>query len=237
MKTLALSFAAGTLTTLSPCVLPLLPIIGGGALAKHRLGPLAMVAGLVVSFATAGGLLYAAGAAFGLSVDVLRPAAFIALGLAGLLLLSARAQAALSSLLSGFAGAVSSQTRSLERFGLLGQFLVGLTLGLVWSPCTGPTIGSVVALTATEGLGAGSVVAMGLFGLGASLPLLFFAYGARAALARRASMLQAGTWLRPAFGGLLLVLSALGLSGLDRRLEVILVERLPETLLRFSTAL
>jgi len=70
--TLGLAFLAGILSILSPCVLPLLPIVLGTAQAEHRLGPVALAAGLAVSFTAIGLFVATIGFAIGLDTDVFR---------------------------------------------------------------------------------------------------------------------------------------------------------------------
>src|ERR1700723_3435925 len=83
MTTFALAFAAGLLSILSPCVLPLVPIVLGTAIVAHPLGTFALAAGLSLSFTVIGLLLALVG--FGLGVDagmfrVAAPAIMIGLG-------------------------------------------------------------------------------------------------------------------------------------------------------------
>ena len=150
MTILALAFAAGLLSILSPCVLPLVPIVLGAAVAAHPLGAVALAAGLAMSFTGLGLLLALAG--FGLGIDAgsfrfVAAAIMIALG-AILLVPSWQAR------LAAAGGPVSSWAD--RRFGgfassgLAGQFAIGLLLGAVWSPCVGPTLGA-ASLLASQG--------------------------------------------------------------------------------------
>ena len=91
-STYGLGLLAGALSTLSPCVLPLIPILMASALAAHRLGPLALAAGLGLSFAAIGIFLAAAGASLGLDDDVLRKIAAVLLIAFGVVMLSRRLQ-------------------------------------------------------------------------------------------------------------------------------------------------
>lgn len=237
MPALGVAFAAGALTTLSPCVLPLLPLIGSGALARHRLGPLALVTGLVSSFALVGGALVAAGSLFGLSQEAIRGGALLVLLAAGGFLLVPRAGDWLGERLAGVASAVASSTRRFDGGGLGGQFLIGATLGLVWSPCAGPTLGSIVGLAARDGLGPATVLMLSVFGVGAAAPLLVFAYGARRALRSRALLQRTVGLAKPMLGAVLILLAVLGLSGLDKKVEAFLLDHTPPFLTNLSVML
>ena len=170
--TYGIALIAGLLTTLSPCVLPLVPILMGSAVTAHRLGPWALACGVALSFTLAGVLLASVGASLGLNGDTFRQVAASLLIVFGLILLSTRLQALFAA---ATAGVIGSGNALLSRFtldGLGGQFVLGLLLGVVWSPCVGPTLGAATTL-ASEGRNLAQVsLLMAVFGLGASAPLL-----------------------------------------------------------------
>jgi cytochrome c biogenesis protein CcdA len=139
------------------------------------------------------------------------------------------------------AGPVSNWTE--QRFGAMpgaglgGQFGVGLLLGVVWAPCVGPTLGA-ASLLAARGEDLGQVaLTMLAFGLGAALPLLVLGLLSREALLRwRGRMLSAGTGGRRVLGGALVAVGVLILTGLDKRLEAILLDLAPDWLVRVTTS-
>lgn len=231
---------AGVLSTLSPCVLPLLPLVLGGATAAHRFGMLALGAGLVLAFVAVGMFVATAGYALGLDADWFRTVSAVLLGAVGLVLVSAPLQARLAIATSG---AGQAGNGILQRFapetrlgGWQGQFVIGLVLGAVWSPCVGPTLGA-ASLLASQGQSlayAGGV--MLAFGLGAALPLVLVGSLSRQALLRwRGKMLAAGQGGKYLLGGGAILVSALILSGLDRALETVLVDASPEWLIDLTS--
>lgn len=233
---IALAFIAGVLSVLSPCVLPILPIVLGAAASKHRLGPVALAAGLSVSFVTVGLFLAAVGYAIGLSGEVLRYFAatlIIALGIV-LLLPPLQARLALAS------GPIATWTD--QRFGaspgngLSGQFGIGVLLGAVWSPCVGPTLGA-ASLLAAQGRDLLQVaITMFTFGVGAALPLLILGMASREVMQRwRQRLLSAGHGMKSALGLLFLVIGGLVLLGLDKAVETLLVEASPQWLTDLTT--
>ena len=177
---IGLSFGAGLLTALSPCVLPALPIIVGSAASGRRHGPLALAAGLAIAFAVIGVMLAATGSVAGLGENGVRKMAAVMLLLAGAVMLSSRLQDVVGRLASPLAtGAAKLSMKTGD--GLAGQFAIGALLGAVWSPCVGPTLGAAVGLASSAGgTGGGSVpraaVSMFAFGIGSALPLLATAY-------------------------------------------------------------
>ena len=236
MGTLLLGLLAGTLTTLSPCVLPILPIVLLGALDQHRLGPLAFAGGLVTTFTALGVLLAGAGTAFGVSSDTIRVFAAILMVAVGAVLLSSMLQqrfAALGASVTGSLGPV------LERFapnGLGGQFVLGALMGAIWTPCSGPTLGAAVTLAANSETAINAGLILLFFGIGACIPLVAIAYGSQQTLrSRRDLMLRLGQATKPVLGVVMLLGGMAILSGLDKLLEAAIVNVMPDWLVLLTS--
>lgn len=228
MGSLVLGFGAGALSILSPCVLPLLPIVVASALHRHRHGPLALAAGLVVSSAAVGLAFASLGVASGIDRDVVRATAAAAMAVVGVVLLVPKIQDAVAVFLAPVARAAGDATRRVPG-GIGGQLVLGALLGVVWTPCTGPTLAAAVAVaTRSESLVHAAAVML-VFGIGAATPLLALAYGSRRALAapgaRLARMAGAG---KTVIGGGLLLVGVLALTGADKRVEAWMVDRMPD---------
>jgi cytochrome c biogenesis protein CcdA len=238
MATLGLALLAGILSTLSPCVLPLLPIVIGAALGEHRFGPLALAGGLALSFAVIGIFVATLGFAAGLNAEVFRALAAVLLILVGVVLLLPRLQVQLAAAGGPVANWVQVHAGGMSAGGLGGQFMVGVLLGAVWSPCVGPTLGAASVLAArAENLGLVALTML-VFGLGAALPLLAIGLMSREAVARwRGRLLAAGSGGKTVMGVLLVAVGVLILTGLDKRLEAILVEISPAWLIDLTTRL
>ena len=236
MVSILLGLLAGALTTLSPCVLPVLPFVLFAALDQHRFGPLALASGMATTFAAVGMLVYGAGSAFELSAEVVRYSAAALMAVFGSVMLSTVLQERLAVL---GAPIVNFFNHSLQGFGpggLGGQFALGALLGAVWSPCSGPTLGATVTLAASSATIAKAGVIMLFFGVGASLPLLAIAYGSRQTLMRRKETLQSvGRIAKPLLGGTLLAAALLVLLGVDKVIEVALVRTMPDWLTTLTT--
>ena len=152
-----ITYAAGILTALSPCVLPLLPMVVGGAMQRHRAAPLLMGVGMTTAFAVAGWILGALGPAMELDVEWIHQAAAISLIVFGLALwvdplanLVSRVVQPLALSADRLAGTVGHESPAAALF-------FGGLLGVAWSPCAGPMLVSSLALVATgrdAGLGA-----------------------------------------------------------------------------------
>lgn len=232
--TYLLGYLAGALSTLSPCVLPLVPILIATATAQHRFGALALATGLTLSFAVVGAFIATAGAAIGLDQDVLRSIAALLLVLFGALMLAPWLQQRLRMLA---AGAKSSTWASrLSGRGWRGQFAVGLALGIVWTPCVGPTLGAASTLAAQGNQLPQVLLLMLLFGLGAGTPLVLVGSLSRELLARWHERLLAvgrgGQWV---LGAVFVVIGVAIFSGADKRVEAWAVEHSPDWLTRLTT--
>ena len=236
--TYGLSLAAGTLSPLSPCVLPLVPILLGTAVAAHRLGPYALAVGLTLSFTLVGVFVASLGAALGLDPSLFRSFAAVLLIAFGAVLLSARLQERFALAASGWSGAGHGLLAKVSLDGLPGQFILGLLLGIVWSPCVGPTLGAAVTL-ASQGQSVAQVtLLMALFGLGAGLPLVALGLVSRQAMMRvRGRLLAAGKLGKQAIGGLMLVLGVLILSGTDKLFEAWILQTAPDWLVQLTTSI
>lgn len=234
--TFALGYLAGVLSTLSPCVLPLLPILIASATAQHRFGPLALAAGLTLSFALVGLFVATLGSAIGLDAGLLRKAAAVLLIAFGVLLLSTRAQAVFAQAATGAGGAGDRLLARITGTGWRGQLAVGLVLGLVWSPCVGPTLGAASTLAAQGGHLPQIAVVMLLFGLGAGTPLVVIGGLSREATQRmRGRLLAAGQQGRWLLGGVLLLMGLAILTGWDKGFETWVVDHSPDWLVELTT--
>jgi cytochrome c-type biogenesis protein len=229
-------FVAGMLSTLSPCVLPLLPLVLGPALAVHRLGVAALAAGLVTSFVVVGLFVATIGFSAGLDGDVFRGISAVLLGIMGVVLLSGALQQRFAVATSGVSNTGNRLIQRLTPTGLGGQFVLGLLLGAVWSPCVGPTLGAASVLAA-QGRDLASVASvMVAFGLGTAVPLLVVGSLSRQALVRwRGRMMSAGKMGKLILGGGALAVAALILTGADHALESALVAASPAWLTDLTT--
>jgi cytochrome c-type biogenesis protein len=236
MGVFALAFVAGVLSILSPCVLPILPIVLGAAASEHRWGPAALAAGLAVSFVVIGLFAATIGYSIGLDPGLFRNVAAALMITVGVVLLVPRFQERLALAGAPLANWSDHHFGAIRHSGLAGQILVGLLLGAVWSPCVGPTLGA-ASILAAQGRDLGEVAATMLaFGFGAALPLVFVGLLSRETLLRwRAHLIAGGAGAKVAFAILLVSIGALVLSGLDRRIETGAVDISPQWLTDITT--
>ncbi len=231
-----LSFVAGLVTILNPCVLPLVPILVASALGKSRYGPLALAGGLVVSFTLFGFTVIAFGYSLGIDERMVRLFAGALLVVAGSVLLVPQAQSALTAAAAPIANFGNQRLEKVSGEGWHGQFAVGLLLGVVWAPCVGPTLGvAIAAASVGENLFASFVIFL-IFGLGVATSILAFAYGSRKALGdKRKALGSVAKYGKPLFGAALLVVGLMVVTGFDKVIEIVLLDALPESVIRFTT--
>lgn len=235
LSTYFFSLVAGSLSILSPCVLPLIPILITSALNTHKLGPYALAGGLALSFTVVGVFLATLGASLGLDQDTFRIVAAILLIGFGVILLSAGLQERFAVAASGLSSSGQSLLNRVSTDTLGGQFMLGLILGVVWSPCVGPTLGAAITL-ASQGESLGHItLVMALFGLGAGVPLILLGLLSRQAMMRfRDKLLLAGQTGKKVLGILLLLVGLMIIFGWDKQLESLALDHLPQWLVNLS---
>ena len=232
-----LSLLAGTLSTLSPCVLPLVPILINSALTTHRYGPYALAMGLALSFTVVGVFVASLGVAIGLDQSVFRTIAAVLLIIFGVILLSPALQEKFAARASAITGSGFSLSERISTNSLHGQLLLGMLLGVVWSPCVGPTLGATITLASQGQNLVHATLVMAVFGLGSALPLILLGHLSRQVMMKfRSRLFMAGSMGKKMLGIFLLVLGILIITGTDKTLETWLLEMSPDWLVRLTTS-
>ena len=184
------AYLAGLLTLINPCVLPVLPIVLASALNASRMGPVALAAGMSLSFVVFGVTITAFGSSIGLNQDRLAEIGAVIMVVFGVVLLVPMFARRFEMATAGLAGGADARMNDIDAGSLQGQFLGGLLLGAVWSPCIGPTLGGAIAL-ASQGESLGYVtLIMAFFALGVSTLILVLGLGAREAIRTRTTALR-----------------------------------------------
>ena len=235
---LIFAYGAGLLTLINPCVLPVLPIVLATALQASRWGPVALAAGMSLSFVALGVSVTAFGRAVGLTTDDIAQAGAVLMILFGIVMLVPQASAVFSTATAGFAARADSGLDDVDRGSLTGQFVGGMLLGAVWSPCVGPTLGGAISL-ASQGeslLRATSI--MVFFALGISTIILALGYGARSALQKRqAAMRRFAIAARPLLGAIFIAVGLMLFFKWHYVIESWLLDIMPIWLQDLSVAL
>jgi cytochrome c-type biogenesis protein len=232
-----LAFLAGLLSTLSPCVLPLLPVVFGAAVSEHKLAPLSLTAGIAISFTGIGLFVALVGFSIGLDTFLIRSVAAAMMIIVGVILSVPQFHMRVVAAAGPVSDWASNRFGGFSVSGPQGQFGLGLLLGAVWSPCVGPTLGA-ASLMAAQGQNIGQVAGiMLIFGVGAAIPLLLIGLASRSLLNRWRDRIMAGqAVLRSALGITLVLFGLLVMTGYDRSIAAKLEQAAPDWLTRLTTS-
>jgi cytochrome c biogenesis protein CcdA/thiol-disulfide isomerase/thioredoxin len=204
----ALAFGAGMATVASPCILPMLPLVMGASVARSSVGaarhrPFFIVLGFVLSFAAAALLLGGATRVLGLSPGALRTGGIVVMLLSGVLLVWPTLLERVMAPLGGLAD-LANRLSTHAGAGHAGGLLIGMSLGLLWTPCAGPVLASILALLATDAQPAQAATALLAYSLGAGVPMMAVAYGSQAVTARLGKLNRHAALVRKVFGSLVI---------------------------------
>src|SRR6266404_3990907 len=200
MLNLVLALLAGVVTIAAPCTLPMLPILLGASVGHSgKVRPAMIALGFVLSFSIVALLLGAITRVFDFDPNVLRTGAAVLLLGFGLLMIWPAPFEWLSIRLNGLIGATPAGNVHLRQ-GNIGGFVLGTTLGLVWTPCAGPVLGSILTLVATSKDTAWAGAQLVAYAIGAAIPMLVIAYGGQAVTTRIRSIARITPRLQQAFG-------------------------------------
>jgi cytochrome c biogenesis protein CcdA len=200
MFDLVLALCAGVVTVVAPCTLPMLPILlGASAGQTGKARPALIALGFVVSFSAAALLLSAATRIFDFDPDSLRTSAVIVLLGFGLLMIWPQPFEWLSIQVGGLKNGRSAGSHTVRQ-GNIGGFILGTTLGLVWTPCAGPVLGSILTIVATSKDSAWASLMLVVYAIGAAVPMLAIAYGGQAVTTRVRSIARISPRLQQGFG-------------------------------------
>jgi cytochrome c-type biogenesis protein len=200
------------------------------------MGPVALAAGVGLSFAVLGLFIATVGFSIGLDSGAFRVVAAVLMIAIGLALIVPKAQARLAIAGGPIANWADQRLNGFSTRSVAGQFAVGILLGAGWSPCVGPTLGAASILAARGTNLAQVTTTMLVFGLGAASPLLAIGVLSREVLVRRGERLLAITnRLKAGLGILLLLIGISIVSGIDRSIEASLLEASPQWLTALTT--
>lgn len=225
---LVFAYLAGLLTLINPCVLPVLPIVLGSAVQANRHGPLALAAGMGISFVSLGLFVAVAGRAIGLTSELLAAiGAYMMIGF-GIILLVPRLSRGFEMATAGMASRADTRLDDLDQSGLRGQFLGGILLGAIWSPCVGPTLGGAISLASQGQSILWSGLIMVFFALGIGSIIVALGYGTRELiLTRQASMRRIALAAKPIMGAVFLLVGLMIIFKFNQTIESWLLDILP----------
>ncbi|HLD25296.1 MAG TPA: cytochrome c biogenesis protein DipZ [Patescibacteria group bacterium] len=218
------AFLGGIFTILSPCILPILPIVLSGSITGGKRRPMGVVTGFILSFTFFTLFLSVIVRATGLSADALRVVAVIVIAFFGTSLLIPQLQIAIEKLFSRLALLTPKQNTN---DGFFSGMLVGVSLGLVWTPCVGPILASIITVAATSSVGLDAVIITLAYAAGTSIPLLAITYGGRNLLTKHPWLLTHTAHIQKGFGILMLLAALAIFFSWDRKFQTYILETFP----------
>ncbi len=217
-----LVFLAGIVTIMKPCCLPLVPVIFSGS-AGHRLRPFAIVSGLALSFTTMGVLVSAFGATFAGFTDSLRSLAILFIIGMGAVLFDDDINMEFMKISGSITQGLKQNFSFLNKYSsrmpegsLLGGFILGMSLGVLWIPCVGPILGAVLAYVASVGNMSYGAWMLFVYSVGMSLPMLSIAYYGKKVTNRYQWFSRNGELLKKLSGLVLILIGIMLLFGIDK---------------------
>lgn len=205
---LLLALLAGVVTIAAPCTLPVLPILLGASVGQDsKTRPAFIALGFVASFTVVALLLSSLTRAFGFDPNILRTLATVLLAVFGALMIWPAPFEWLTMQIAGLSHGLQGG-RIGDHSGNIGGFVLGATLGLVWTPCAGPVLGSILTVIATAGSFGWSGVLLLAYTVGAAIPMLAIAYGGQAVTTRIRSVARLAPRLQQAFGIIVIAFAA-----------------------------
>jgi cytochrome c-type biogenesis protein len=227
MVTVLFALLAGILTIATPCTLPVLPIILGASVGQtSRTRPVFIAFGFVTSFATTAIALGAITQILGIEQDSLHRIAVALLVFFGLLMVWPRSFEWLSAYVGIFADR-SGGIMDRSNCGNAGGFILGTTLGLVWTPCAGPVLGSILTVIATSSQIKWEALLLVVYAIGAAVPMLAIAYGGQLVTAHVRSIARISHRLQQSFGVLVILFAVAMLFEYDTLVTAWLSEFYP----------
>ncbi len=219
------AFLAGIVTILSPCILPVLPIVLSGSVAEGKKRPFGIVIGFIFSFTFFTLALSWIVKQTGIPADTLRIVSIVLVALFGLSLVIPQFQKLTERVFGVLSSKASGQP---QRSGFFGGILLGLTIGLLWTPCVGPILASVISLAATSTVDTGSVAIMLAYAIGTAIPMFFILVGGRALLNKAPALVANTGKIQKAFGIIMIVVAVALYFNFDRTFQTYILTTFPK---------
>lgn len=218
------AFLAGIITVLSPCILPVLPIILSSTSGEGKKRPLGVIIGFIASFTFFTLFLSSLVKLTGISADSLRLLSVIVLIVFGLTMITPQAQKLFEQLFARLSR-FTPQTQNKTGFG--GGLVIGLSLGLLWTPCVGPILASVISLAITGSVNTTALFITLAYSLGTAIPLFAIMQGGRQLLTKNPWLLENTGKIQKLFG-ILMILTAIGIIfNIDRKFQTFILNTFP----------
>ena len=221
---LVFAFLGGLVTILSPCILPILPVVLSSSLTGGKKRPLGVVAGFIISFTFFTLFLSLIVKSLGIPADFLRSFSIIVIALFGIGLLLPNFQALLERLFTTFS---RFSPKLNQNSGFSGGLLIGASIGLIWTPCVGPILASIISLAITGSVSGQAALITFSYSLGTAIPMLAIVYGGRNLLNKVPWLTRNTLNLQKAFGVLMILVALAIFFNFDRKFQTYILDKFP----------
>lgn len=232
---ISFAFLGGIVTILSPCILPILPIVLSSSITGGKKRPWGVVMGFIASFTFFTLFLSAIVKVTNISADVLRTFSVVIIAGFGISLLIPTFQRQIEKILSKLTSLINqrldSRPRGNDNFSahsdFIAGFLIGLSLGLLWTPCVGPILASIITLATASKVTTDTVFITLAYAVGTALPLLAITYGGRSLLTNHPWLVANTGRIQKGFG-IIMILTAIAIYfQIDRSFQSYIINRFP----------
>ena len=211
---IGLAFLEGLALIVSPCILPVLPLVLATSVGGGRRRPYGIIIGFVLAFGLFAIVARKVVALLGIDLDIIKNISLLLLALFGLVLLSSRLSDKFSALTQGAAD-FGNRLAGTGGEGLGSGILIGSLIGLVWTPCAGPILAAVLVQVIRQQTDLAGDLIIFAFGIGAGIPMLVIALTGRKIMGKLGFFTRHAEAVRRAFGVLILLSVAYIASGVD----------------------
>ncbi len=216
------AFLSGVVTILSPCILPVLPIVLTGSIGGKS-KPIGVVTGFIASFSFFTLVLSALVQTLNIPVNSLRIVAVVIISTFALTMIVPQLHLIYERVMSR----VLRTRKTSQKNGFTGGFLTGVSLGLIWTPCVGPIMASVITLAVSQQVDGGAVLIIAAYSLGTAIPMFAVMVGGRKLLNRFPRLSAKGAGIQRVFGVIMLIAALMIAVGADRRFQSYILEKFP----------